>query len=602
MNRRILPLHLALFSLLLVGTGGCLVNDELYQQRLAALTDDDGDGFTDDDGDCNDNDPDVFPGAAESCNGIDDDCDGLADEDAVGPTWYFDDDGDGHGNPDDSVQSCARPSGFVELGDDCDDDRADVYPGAAELCDEVDQDCDGEVDEGAEGTQTWYPDADQDGYGTDVDDNLVFESCRSPGAGWTTVVGDCDDGDAMVHPGADEYCNGVDDDCDDAVDEAPTVDPPTWYFDNDGDGFGDDEAVLVQCEAATGYSLVGGDCNDDLDSVHPGADEYCNGIDDDCDDAIDEAPTVGDGTWYLDDDGDGFGDETTTIVTCTPPDGYVLVGGDCDDGDPAVNPDAEEVCNDGIDNDCTASGDDPGIGDACTWPAEIELMDQIVIEGVYEDESLGRGMAFGDLDGDGVTEIVVGAPYAYDADSDTHPGRVFSFEAPITDGGTWEDADWALQGESDVSQFSIEVAITDIDGDGVDDLVTGAFYMDVGALSSAGYTYVSYGPLTGGGQIADVADWILAGVTDGGELGKRIHTVGDLDGDGVQDVIVGSDGVYLDSYGGVGLLYLLTTAGTGSADVDTVATAVFTPDEDETMGREYTGVDIDGDGVGDLLL
>ena len=112
----------------------------------------DGDGFGVAD-DCDDSDPTVNPGADELCNGRDDDCDHLTDEEdpelVDASSWYADTDGDGFGDPDDATVACSSPGTRVLDATDCDDSSAEVHPGAAELCDDIDQDCDGEVDEDA---------------------------------------------------------------------------------------------------------------------------------------------------------------------------------------------------------------------------------------------------------------------------------------------------------------------------------------------------------------------------------------------------------------------------------------------------------------------
>ena len=182
--------------------------------------DDDGDGFTEDDGDCNDNDDTVYPGAPEAADGVDTDCDGLVPDDE-GPDF----DGDGYA-PD---------------GGDCDDTNATIYPGATETCDGTDQDCDGPIDEGTD----CYDD-DFDG----VDEN----------------GGDCDDYDASVLPGVLDILNGRDDDCDGDIDEDGGA------ADDDGDGF----------------TPNGGDCDDTNAQVNPAqVDILGNGIDDDCSGVID---------------------------------------------------------------------------------------------------------------------------------------------------------------------------------------------------------------------------------------------------------------------------------------------------------------------------
>jgi large repetitive protein len=232
----------------------------------------------------------------------------------------------------------------VAAGDDCDDQDATVFPDAPELCNGVDDDCDGEVDE--DGDTMFYGDADGDGHG----DPAVSELACEPPAGWVSTDDDCDDADAAVFPGADEVCNGIDDNCD------GELDPPdrTWFLDDDGDGYGDALVSDSACAAPEGYVGDDTDCDDADAAVSPGATEVCNGVDDDCDDVVDEDLLV---VYYLDSDGDGYGGEGTTMSACELPAGYADNVDDCDDTDFAVNPAAVEVCG-GVDDDCDGLVDD----------------------------------------------------------------------------------------------------------------------------------------------------------------------------------------------------------------------------------------------------
>ncbi|WP_242094542.1 BspA family leucine-rich repeat surface protein [Aestuariivivens sediminicola] len=319
-------------------------------------------GYVTDNTDCDDSNPDVNSDATEICNGIDDDCDGLiddADPDISGQsTWYLDSDADGFGDPANSVLACDQPTGYVDDNTDCDDTNANVFPGATEVCDGVDNDCNGQIDES--GGTVWYVDADADGYG-DVNDTGVT-SCTQP-TGTVDNNGDCDDTNALVYPGAPEICNGIDDDCDGLIDDDdPDISgQSTWYLDSDADGFGDPASSMLSCNQPTGYVADNTDCDDSNAAIHPGAEELCNGIDDDCDGLIDDAdPDIVDQSlWYLDSDADGFGDPANSVLACDPPTGYVADNTDCDDTNASVFPGATEVC-DGVDNDCNGQVDESG--------------------------------------------------------------------------------------------------------------------------------------------------------------------------------------------------------------------------------------------------
>jgi hypothetical protein len=177
--------------------------------------DNDGDGYTGVD-DCNDADASIHPGATETCDGVDQDCDGVIDDGTGSTVYYRDADGDSFGDPATTVTSCAVPSGYTTNFTDCNDASAISYPGATETCDGLDNNCDGDIDEGvATGPNTYYLDADSDGYGTTSSSTT---GCLVP-AGYSSLSTDCDDAASSTNPGAAELDDVADNDCDGWVDE-----------------------------------------------------------------------------------------------------------------------------------------------------------------------------------------------------------------------------------------------------------------------------------------------------------------------------------------------------------------------------------------------
>jgi hypothetical protein len=277
--------------------------------------------------DCDDTDPDTFPDNREVCDslGHDEDCD-LHTHGGV------DLDGDAH----EDATCCNGTGATRECGDDCDDVRRGSHPGSTEVCNRVDDDCNGMIDEGVR--VMGFHDRDFDGYGG----TEAMSACGGA-VGFSVYDTDCDDTDPTVSPGRIEVCDGLDNDCDPNVDESAAS--ITWYRDADGDGFGAAGSGLTDaCVPPTGYSILGTDCDDTTSSRSPGAAEVCNGIDDDCSGRADYEIAPGDSE---DDDGDGLAD-----LGCGAPRGV-----DCNDGDAASGPGTEESC-DGRDNDCDTHVDE----------------------------------------------------------------------------------------------------------------------------------------------------------------------------------------------------------------------------------------------------
>jgi hypothetical protein len=575
--------------------------------------DDDGDGVSVGEGDCDDADPGRYPGAVERCDGADNDCDGLTDEDAVEAiTWRLDGDGDGYGNDDQSVVACDAPDGHVVAGGDCDDEDAAVFPGAEETCDDADEDCDGEVDEGLP-TDTWYPDADGDGYG---DEASPIALCGEPGSGLLEDAGDCDDAAADTHPGADELCDDRDNDCNGLTDEGLTV--STWYPDLDGDGYGNTAEARVDCAAPKGWIELGGDCDDEDGAVHPGRADPCDGVDQDCDGVVDEdAPT-----WWPDGDGDGYGDAEAAVSACVAPSGHLPEGGvpDCDDSEPLAWTGAPESCGDGADNDCDGAWRGCGVA-----PAEVDLAPGWSLAG-----AAAWSLFAADLDGDGVVELVAGAAAA----------GAFG-EAVVAHAGEVDLV--TLTGDLARSGVAGAVGAGDTDGDGVADLllqVDEGLAVASGAAALAGSSApATWGRVVGGGAYAtpptagafivggpiprllvglpaasggagavallDPPTWVGAPevvvgdavvIVDGApdtQLGAALALCPDADGDGVADAWIGAPG---PADGGGAAWWTGGDLGVGAL------TAVWTGagDPSDAIGVAVACLgDFDGDGYGD---
>ena len=189
-------------------------------------------GYVETNSDCNDVNPNTFPDAVEICDGEDNNCDDEIDE-GVEITFYEDGDFDGFGNSDVTQEACTPPLGFVYNSLDCDDSLATIHPGALEICDGEDNNCDGDIDEEAINANTYYIDEDADSFGG----GASIQSCELP-EGYAFTSSDCDDGNADIHPDALEVCDGIDNNCDGTQDGADATDSVMWYLDFDVDGYG----------------------------------------------------------------------------------------------------------------------------------------------------------------------------------------------------------------------------------------------------------------------------------------------------------------------------------------------------------------------------
>lgn len=237
-------------------------------------------GYVLDNTDCNDGSAAINPSVIEVADdGIDNNCDGLQ---AV--TYYLDGDSDGYGAQASLQIATSQPAGYVLNNTDCNDASAAAYPGAAEIVDGIDNNCDGQIDEGF---STYYQDIDGDGYGNP---GVTAMALTQP-IGYVVDNTDCDDASGTTYPGAAEIQgDGIDNNCDGQVDEGAIT---TYYQDSDSDGYGNSSVTQLVAIQPAGYVLDNTDCDDSSAAINPAATEAPDdGIDNNCDGQVDESVIV----------------------------------------------------------------------------------------------------------------------------------------------------------------------------------------------------------------------------------------------------------------------------------------------------------------------
>lgn len=520
---------------LLLCLDGCAVAPD-----LADIIDQDGDGYTTTDGahlDCDDHDPDIHPDQDEVFgDGQNNDCD-TGTPDLI--------DADGDGSP---------------LPEDCDDDDPTVHPGAEEeRYDGIDQDCD---------PTTSDVDADGDGHG---------------------LADDCDDKDASAWSGAPETCgDGEVNDCESdsseamaacALGSADDLSGAAVTLDNDADLDGTRYVDLI----VAGAGDVNGDGLADLLVGSPTA--------------LNEASVEEAGEVFL-------------LLGATDPDGEatlsdvaraLLYGGQGGELAGAALSTAGDVDGDGRDDLLIGApgatgagrvGDGEALvvaGDASGTVALDDSSGRLLGSGA---ESMGAAVAGGwDLDGDGWSDLLIGAPDASGA-----AGAAYVVQGPASASDLYASALLAGVAIGDAAGSAV-AELPDSDGDGIGELLIGAPNAGFG-----GSAYLLLGPVSGTLSLDD-ADIELTGPTTGAQIGAQVAAAGDLDGDGRADALIGATGVRNEVNKKVGAIYAVSLPTWPMMSLAEADATLLGTEEGDGLGAAAAGVgDADGDGQSDVLV
>ncbi len=445
---------------------------------------------------------------------------------------------------------------------------------------DTDTDTDADTDSDSDADSDTDADTDSD---TDADtDTGTFVDVDGDGYGEAV---DCDDGDAAVHPGADEHCDGTDDDCDGLTDDEDpdALDGGPWYADGDGDGYGDPEAVSTLCLQPSGFVINASDCDDSAASVYPGAPEVgLNGVDDDC----------------------AGGDSTSLGLDLATASYLGEASGDKAGFDLAFVGDLDGDRSDDL--LVGAPGYDGGQGRAYLvhGPITAGLVDLSTADTVTTSggaDGLGYAVAGADVDVDGYANLIFGVP-----GHSAGLGSVFLHEGPVSSGTDVATGAYAaLAGDIASDQAGMFVGVGgDLTGDGLDDWLVGAPYADRG-YSDNGAAYVVSATTSGTATLYDAADATLCAWTNSAYTGWSMAGVGDADGDGVNDLLVGAYRAESGSTN-VGAAFFVPGPVTGDIMLSvTLAThACYTGSGiNAYAGFSVAGAgDVDGDGTNDLLV
>lgn len=409
------------------------------------------------------------------------------------------------------------------------------------------------------------------------------------GDGMTENQGDCDDTDPSIFTGAPETCDGVDNNC--SGDETDASDALTYFADTDADGFGDASSTTVACTVPNGFSVLDTDCDDTNPAINPGAVEYCDGIDENC--SGDETDAIDPIAWYLDSDGDGFGEENGIQTnSCVSLSGYVENNTDCDDGNGDVNPGAFEICNDNLDSDCDTNLDAP----VCSLSIQ-DLSLTLELENGYLFTAGGIG---GDYDRNGSVETYWSIR-EFDSSVQLSSTQICAIDPLAVANDPFTPSDCLYEFTTSDSNYMFwsfpmpsHDAQKDLNGDGSDDMLIGLNRYNgtgVGAVA------IITDPIDSSFDV-NFPMTIIPNPESDGSFGSAIAYAGDVNDDGIGDILTSSPNSSLAA-SDAGAVYLIY----GSGDLTTSQTITIVGDAGDKLGRGIaTGDDINGDGIDDLVI
>jgi hypothetical protein len=421
-----------------------------------------------------------------------------------------------------------------------------------------------------------------------------------------TVGADGQDGADASGLDADGDGINVGDDCND--DDASIGEASTYYIDYDGDGYGYTGVTNMLCEPMTGWVDNAEDC-DDLDAeISPDATEVCDLLDNDCDGDIDDEdgdvdPSNGI-TIYADSDSDGYGDDDDVgALSCAVASGYSEIQGDCDDDDVDVNPAAVEICENGVDDNC-----DGGAPECFLAPSLEQGVDDDFTVSNPSSTSYDYFGAYrigsGDFNGDGYDDLAICA-YGND-DYSTNAGTAYLYMGSSSLGASLAAEGGSITGPSSFGYFGSNIdGAGDVDGDGYDDLVVGAYGDD--------QAFLVYGSATGlatdtniNAVIANGSAAVLYSTSSTYYLGYEVQGIGDTDADGFDDFLVMDYASSSSSYTGTAYLVMgSASAMVGAVDVATESRAALSQGSYGSYfgSREATaGGDFNADGYDDIVV